>query len=150
MVGETEVLGESRTSVTLSTTNPTWPDLGKKSSRQGENPTTNHPDYGTVFLTKKKETPEHDIFAHPPIHIVAYRPVARQRPRNKQREKCYRRCYPIGRYTTVLCNTFLGIGSVNTSPRQRIRTQQQLLLETVFSTWSVQSGYMEDNLGWPG
>jgi hypothetical protein len=38
-----------------------------------------------------------------------------------------------------------GIGSVNTSQLQRIPMQQEALLETVFSTWSVQRGYKEDN-----
>jgi hypothetical protein len=42
---------------------------------------------------------------------------------------------------TVLCNPFLGNRLVNTP------LQQQLLLETVFSTWSVQSGYEEENWG---
>jgi hypothetical protein len=50
----------------------------------------------------------------------------------------------------VLCNPFLGNGSVNTFPLQRItHTTIELLLETVFSTRSVQSGYKEDNWGDP-
>jgi hypothetical protein len=48
----------------------------------------------------------------------------------------------------VLCNPFLGNGSVNTFPWQRIRTQY-LLLETVFFSQSVQRGYKEDNWGDP-
>jgi hypothetical protein len=57
------------------------------------------------------------------VNIVAYRPVARQRPRSKQRDKCsvYSRCYAIGEQTTLLRNPFLSNGSVNTFPRQRIR-----------------------------
>jgi hypothetical protein len=52
--------------------------------------------------------------------IVAYRPVARQRPRNKQRDNS---CpYAIDGETTVLCNPFLDSESANTFPWQRIRT----------------------------
>jgi hypothetical protein len=54
-------------------------------------------------------------------NIVAYRPVARQRPRNGQGDNS------------------LSNGAVNTS----------LLLEAVFCTRSVQRGYLEDNGGDP-
>jgi hypothetical protein len=46
----------------------------------------------------------------------------------------------------VLCNPFQGNRYGITFPLQRIRTQL-LLLETVFSTRSVQSGYKEANWG---
>jgi hypothetical protein len=50
----------------------------------------------------------------------------------------------------VLCNQFLDKRLVNTFLQQQIRTQQlELLLETVFSTRSMQSGYKEDNWGDP-
>jgi hypothetical protein len=45
----------------------------------------------------------------------------------------------------VLCNPFLGNELVNMFPQQQIQTQQQLLLEIVFSTRSAQSGYKENN-----
>jgi hypothetical protein len=35
-------------STTLSTTNPTWPDLGSNPSRRGGKPATNHLSYGTA------------------------------------------------------------------------------------------------------
>jgi hypothetical protein len=41
--------------------------------------------------------------------------------------------------TTVLCNPFLGNGSVNTP------AAIELLLQDVFSVLSVQSGYKENN-----
>jgi hypothetical protein len=41
---------------------------------------------------------------------------------------------------TVLCNHFLGNGSINTV------TLTELLLETEFSVRSVQNGHKEDNL----
>jgi hypothetical protein len=37
-------------SATLSTTNPTWPDLGSNPGRSGEKPATNHLSYGTAHL----------------------------------------------------------------------------------------------------
>jgi hypothetical protein len=58
----------------------------------------------------------------------------------------YSRCYAIVEQTTMLCNPFLGNGSVNTFPLQRIRPQKiELLFETVFSTRSVDSCFKEDN-----
>jgi hypothetical protein len=33
----------------LSTTNPTWPDVGSNSGRRGGKPATNHMSYGTAF-----------------------------------------------------------------------------------------------------
>jgi hypothetical protein len=45
--GETEVLGENLPNVTLSTTNPTWPDLGSNPDRRGGKPVTNRLGYGT-------------------------------------------------------------------------------------------------------
>jgi hypothetical protein len=49
LAGETEVLGENLPhSTTLSTTNPTWPDLGSNPARRGGKPATNRLSYGTV------------------------------------------------------------------------------------------------------
>jgi hypothetical protein len=48
LVGETEVLGENLLSATLSTTNPTWPDLGSNSGHRGGKPATNRMSYGTA------------------------------------------------------------------------------------------------------
>jgi hypothetical protein len=36
-------------SATLSTTNPTWPDLGSNTDHRGGKPATNHLSYGTAF-----------------------------------------------------------------------------------------------------
>jgi hypothetical protein len=44
--GETEVLGENCPSATLSTTNPTWPDLGSNQGRRGGKTATNRLSYG--------------------------------------------------------------------------------------------------------
>jgi hypothetical protein len=60
---------------------------------------------------------------------VACRVVIMKRPRNKQ----------------IHAEQFLGIGSVNTFPRQRIRMQQGVMLEMGFPTLSAQRGYKEDN-----
>jgi hypothetical protein len=46
---ETEVLGENLPQCTLSTTNPTWPDLGSIPGRRGGKPATNRLSYGTAF-----------------------------------------------------------------------------------------------------
>jgi hypothetical protein len=47
---ETEVLRENLPQCTLSTTNPTWPDLGSNRGRRGEKPATNRLSYGTAIL----------------------------------------------------------------------------------------------------
>jgi hypothetical protein len=47
----------------------------------------------------------------------------------------------------VLRNLFLGNRSVNMFPQEQIQTQQQFLLETLFSIQSAQSGYKENNWG---
>jgi hypothetical protein len=47
-VGETEVLGENLPSATLSTTNPTWIDLGANLGLRGERPATNRLSHGTA------------------------------------------------------------------------------------------------------
>jgi hypothetical protein len=47
--GETEVLGENLPSVTLSTTNPTWIDLGANPGLRGERPATNRLSHGTAL-----------------------------------------------------------------------------------------------------
>jgi hypothetical protein len=39
------------TSATLSTVNPTWPDLGSNSCRRGGKPATNRLSYGATFLS---------------------------------------------------------------------------------------------------
>jgi hypothetical protein len=46
LAGETEVLGENCPSATLSTTNPTWPDLGSNSARRGRKRATDRLSYG--------------------------------------------------------------------------------------------------------
>jgi hypothetical protein len=46
LAGETEVLGENFPSATLSTTNPIWPNPG----RRGENPAINHLSYNTSYI----------------------------------------------------------------------------------------------------
>jgi hypothetical protein len=47
LAGETEVLGESCPSATLSTTNPTWPDPG----RRGGKPAANRLSYGAAYCS---------------------------------------------------------------------------------------------------
>jgi hypothetical protein len=47
--GETEVLGENLSQTTLSTTNPTRPNLGSNHGLCGGKPTTNRLIYGTDF-----------------------------------------------------------------------------------------------------
>jgi hypothetical protein len=47
---ETEVLGENLPSATLSTTNPTWIDLGTNPGLHGERPATNRLSHGTAFI----------------------------------------------------------------------------------------------------
>jgi hypothetical protein len=46
---ETEVLGENLPSATLSTTYPTWPDLGSNPSHRGGKPATNLLSYDTAI-----------------------------------------------------------------------------------------------------
>jgi hypothetical protein len=61
--GETEVLGESLPSATLSTTNPTWIDPGANPGLRGERPATNRLSHVTAlpiyptFLKKKVRFP---------------------------------------------------------------------------------------------
>jgi hypothetical protein len=55
-------------------------------------------------------------------NIVTYRPVARQTPRNKQRDNS--RCYAIIVRLAVILATFLSNGLVNTFLRQRLRMQR--------------------------
>jgi hypothetical protein len=50
LAGETEVLGENLPQSTLSTANPTWPDLGSNPGRRGGKPATNRLSYGTALL----------------------------------------------------------------------------------------------------
>jgi hypothetical protein len=47
---ETEVLEQTYPSATLSTINPTWPDLGSKPGRRGGKPATNRLSYGTAYI----------------------------------------------------------------------------------------------------
>jgi hypothetical protein len=42
-------LEKTCSSATLSTTNPTWPDMGSKSGHHGGKPATNSLSYGTAF-----------------------------------------------------------------------------------------------------
>jgi hypothetical protein len=46
---ESEVLGKYLPSASLSTTNPTWIDLGSNPIRRGGKPATNHLSYSTTF-----------------------------------------------------------------------------------------------------
>jgi hypothetical protein len=48
LAGETEVLGETCPSATLSTTNPTWLDRGWNPGRRGGKPATSRLSYGTA------------------------------------------------------------------------------------------------------
>jgi hypothetical protein len=48
LAGETEVLGENFPRTTLSTTNPTRPDLGLNAGRRGGKPATNCLNYSTA------------------------------------------------------------------------------------------------------
>jgi hypothetical protein len=50
LTGETEVLGENLPRATLSTTNPTWPDLGSNPGRRGGKPATNRLSYGAALF----------------------------------------------------------------------------------------------------
>jgi hypothetical protein len=50
MAGETEVLKENCLSAALSTTNPTWPDLGSNLDRHGGKPVTNCLSYSMALL----------------------------------------------------------------------------------------------------
>jgi hypothetical protein len=50
LAGEADVLGENLPSATLSTTNPTWSDLGSKPGRRGGKPATNRLSYGTALF----------------------------------------------------------------------------------------------------
>jgi hypothetical protein len=47
LAGETEVFGENFPSATLSTTIPTWPDLGSNPGRCGGKSATNRLSYST-------------------------------------------------------------------------------------------------------
>jgi hypothetical protein len=49
LAGESEVLGENLPQSTLSTSNPTWPDLGSNPGRRGGKPATNRQSYCTAF-----------------------------------------------------------------------------------------------------
>jgi hypothetical protein len=48
---EAGVLIENLPSATLSTTNPTWPDLGSNPGRRGGKPATNSLSYGMASLS---------------------------------------------------------------------------------------------------
>jgi hypothetical protein len=50
MAGEAEVLGESLPQFLLSTTYPTWVDLGSNTDRSGGKPATNRLSYATAFF----------------------------------------------------------------------------------------------------
>jgi hypothetical protein len=51
LAGESEVLGENLPQRPLSTTHPTWIDLGWISGRRGGKPATNGLSYGTAYKT---------------------------------------------------------------------------------------------------
>jgi hypothetical protein len=83
------------------------------------------------------------VFSDPPlIDTVAYRPVAKRRLcKNRPLLGNARNIHALNNTTTVLCNPFLGNGSVNTP------ITIELLLEAVFCVRSVQRGYTEDSWG---
>jgi hypothetical protein len=58
LAGKTEVLGENLPSVTLSTTNPTRPDLGSNPGRRCGKPATNSQSYGTALFLRLNRTRE--------------------------------------------------------------------------------------------
>jgi hypothetical protein len=87
------------------------------------------------------------VFAETAICIVEYRPVTGQRPRKGLRVQ------------PLLCNrrinkhSFLGNGSINMFPWQRIRMQHSrycwtISMETVFSIWFVPKCYKQGQLSW--
>jgi hypothetical protein len=45
---KTKYLGKTCPNATLSTINPTWPDMGSNPDRRGEKPATNRLSYGTT------------------------------------------------------------------------------------------------------
>jgi hypothetical protein len=47
--GEPKYLEKTCHSATLSTTNPTWPDMGSNPGRRGGKPATNRLSYGAAF-----------------------------------------------------------------------------------------------------
>jgi len=54
LTGKTEVLGgKNCQSATLSSTNPTWPDLGSHRGFRQERPATDRPSHGTATLKTK-------------------------------------------------------------------------------------------------
>jgi hypothetical protein len=53
--GETEVLGENLPSATLSTTNPTWIELGANPGLRSERPATNRLSHGTATKNSSVE-----------------------------------------------------------------------------------------------
>jgi hypothetical protein len=70
---------------------------------------------------------------------VAYRPVAKRILCKQPLLGNTRNTHARNKKKTVLCNPFLGNGSVNTL------TTIELLLKTAFSVRSVKSGNKEDN-----
>jgi hypothetical protein len=54
--------------------------------------------------------------------FVGCRPFARQRPRNKQRDNS--RCYAMIVRWAIILDSFLGNGSLNTFPRQRLQIKR--------------------------
>jgi hypothetical protein len=65
--GKPKYSGKNYPSVTLSTTNPTWTDLGSNPRLRGERPATNHLRHDTAFLALYEE-----IFAfHSTLNIIA-------------------------------------------------------------------------------
>jgi hypothetical protein len=52
LAGETEALGEDLPHFTLSTTNPTWSDLGSNQGRRDGKLVTNRLSYGTAFVVQ--------------------------------------------------------------------------------------------------
>jgi hypothetical protein len=71
------------------------------------------------------------IWIHEVCCTVAYRPVSWHRPRNKQREQ------PLLHNRRINKRPFLSNGSVN----EHVRNNRRM----VFSMWSVQGGYKEEN-----
>jgi hypothetical protein len=71
--GETEVLKKTFPSATLSTTNPTWPDLGSNPGRRDGKPVTNRVSCGTASNALSSEVDQdrnHHKFMPAPLTTI--------------------------------------------------------------------------------
>jgi hypothetical protein len=73
-------------STILSTTNPTWPDLGLNPGRRGGKPATNHLSYGTTLETLLKFNTS-SIWGYAPIGSICVSLTTTKSPR-RRREVC--------------------------------------------------------------